>query len=127
MHRRPPRFTRTATLFPYTTLFRSAVAEEFLVEFLQVEARSELVLQTLAIIVDRREARKIERQLHARQLHASPFALGFGLALERLARQQLHCVGLAPAEHVHAIVEDGVADHAQIGRTSRKENVCQYV
>src|SRR3546814_21124390 len=27
MIRRPPRSTRTATLFPYTTLFRSAVAE----------------------------------------------------------------------------------------------------
>src|SRR3546814_9789240 len=26
MHRRPPRATRTDTLFPYTTLFRSAVA-----------------------------------------------------------------------------------------------------
>src|SRR3546814_3478044 len=25
MHRRPPRSTRTDTLFPYTTLFRSAV------------------------------------------------------------------------------------------------------
>src|SRR3546814_832334 len=27
MRRRPPRSTRTATLFPYTTLFRSALAE----------------------------------------------------------------------------------------------------
>src|SRR3546814_12423999 len=27
MIRRPPRYTRTDTLFPYTTLFRSAVAE----------------------------------------------------------------------------------------------------
>src|SRR3546814_5635422 len=26
MHRRPPRFTRTDTLFPYPTLFRSALA-----------------------------------------------------------------------------------------------------
>src|SRR3546814_7794795 len=29
MIRRPPRSTRTDTLFPYTTLFRSAVSEEF--------------------------------------------------------------------------------------------------
>src|SRR3546814_13405138 len=28
MIRRPPRSTRTDTLFPYTTLFRSAVAEQ---------------------------------------------------------------------------------------------------
>src|SRR3546814_17868393 len=27
MHRRPPRSTRTNTLFPYTTLFRSVVIE----------------------------------------------------------------------------------------------------
>src|SRR3546814_12174772 len=29
MIRRPPRSTRTDTLFPYTTLFRSAAADEF--------------------------------------------------------------------------------------------------
>src|SRR3546814_19229435 len=28
MHRRPPRSTRTDTLFPYTTLFRSPVAAQ---------------------------------------------------------------------------------------------------
>src|SRR3546814_17858323 len=27
MERRPPRFTRTDTLFPYTTLFRSCISE----------------------------------------------------------------------------------------------------
>src|SRR3546814_9870667 len=30
MIRRPPRYTRTDTLFPYTTLFRSRLAQEFL-------------------------------------------------------------------------------------------------
>src|SRR3546814_11171877 len=32
MIRRPPRFTRTDTLFPYTTLFRSHVAEALICE-----------------------------------------------------------------------------------------------
>src|SRR3546814_9798014 len=32
MRRRPPRSTRTATLFPYTTLFRSPGAERFAAE-----------------------------------------------------------------------------------------------
>src|SRR3546814_19304786 len=32
MIRRPPRSTRTDTLFPYTTLFRSDVADEVLIE-----------------------------------------------------------------------------------------------
>src|SRR3546814_9789376 len=43
MIRRPPRSTRTDTLFPYTTLFRSGVAEhallevEFVVEIVRID------------------------------------------------------------------------------------------
>src|SRR3546814_3473572 len=48
MIRRPPRSTRTDTLFPYTTLFRSDDAREDLVEHL-VEA----VEQALVLHVDR--------------------------------------------------------------------------
>src|SRR3546814_10715984 len=32
---RPPRFTRTDTLFPYTTLFRSQLVEQPIVEYLR--------------------------------------------------------------------------------------------
>src|SRR3546814_4701340 len=60
MIRRPPRSTRTDTLFPYTTLFRSAVAEaaqEFALDERQVAALNDL-RQRLA---ERRESRRGER------------------------------------------------------------------
>src|SRR3546814_9601909 len=38
MRRRPPRSTRTYTLFPYTTLFRSAIG--FIAKLIYLEARS---------------------------------------------------------------------------------------
>src|SRR3546814_12736930 len=44
MIRRPPRSTRTDTLFPYTTLFRSDVADEVLIEEAGIgHARHQLV------------------------------------------------------------------------------------
>src|SRR3546814_3460821 len=44
MIRRPPRSTRTDTLFPYTTLFRSDVPET--VHRIAVEAAAQVILQT---------------------------------------------------------------------------------
>src|SRR3546814_9539294 len=45
MTRRPPRSTRTDTLFPYTTLFRSLIAGQF--QHLEVEAVLHIHLVTL--------------------------------------------------------------------------------
>src|SRR3546814_15683846 len=62
MIRRPPRSTRTDTLFPYTTLFRSVVAArgEFLDRHrfaldLEVDRRH------LAVALDEREAERLAR------------------------------------------------------------------
>src|SRR3546814_3772792 len=60
MIRRPPRSTRTDTLFPYTTLFRSAVAEaaqEFALDERQVAALNDLRRR----LAERRESRRGER------------------------------------------------------------------
>src|SRR3546814_19153057 len=40
MFRRTPRSTRTDTLFPYTTLFRSEKVKDRIVEYLAVQART---------------------------------------------------------------------------------------
>src|SRR3546814_11490078 len=60
--RRPPRSTRTDTLFPYTTLFRSlaAVADEGLEDLLEV--------QPLRAAVDQRHHVDAEHRLHLRLL-----------------------------------------------------------
>src|SRR3546814_19661044 len=55
MIRRPPRSTRTYTLFPYTTLFRSLVARSILQYVREVgKARSETHYIPFAQRVDRR-------------------------------------------------------------------------
>src|SRR3546814_5659556 len=52
MIRRPPRSTRTDTLFPYTTLFRSAVALEQRTEDRQVAEAGDLAVLLAAVVLD---------------------------------------------------------------------------
>src|SRR3546814_6261395 len=59
MIRRPPRSTRTDTLFPYTTLFRS----------LAVDAQRVLAVSTLQ--AGSRRGRRIQRQVHVRPVRAA--------------------------------------------------------
>src|SRR3546814_12349741 len=100
MIRRPPRSTRTDTLFPYTTLFRSVEelrrphrAEGVAGKIAPGAVRPVDVLQTAAPVVGRADA---EQPLQA----------------------------VAPG--VREIPENEVAlDHRQIGRTSCRERVWQ--
>src|SRR3546814_1727889 len=55
MIRRPPRSTRTDTLFPYTTLFRSECFDEELAEELQNRATEALERREAAARAERRE------------------------------------------------------------------------
>src|SRR3546814_6339610 len=54
MRRRPPRSTRTDTLFPYTTLFRSSVRQILARRCIQIPERRR---QTVAAMLARRAAR----------------------------------------------------------------------
>src|SRR3546814_3115404 len=70
MIRRPPRSTRTDTLFPYTTLFRSVLDPAFgaAAEIAQVErVGTALALDHRAIAHQRGEARTVERRRHRDQ------------------------------------------------------------
>src|SRR3546814_3303763 len=51
MNRRPPRSTRTATLFPYTTLFRSAIDPDRQLEA-AVEAAESALTVDVSIVLD---------------------------------------------------------------------------
>src|SRR3546814_20313840 len=103
---RPPRSTRTDTLFPYTTLFRSIVPA--------IECRARIVfIQPLV----RRE--RIEpAAAHRRELvdqhitHRTQFARVACFAQDARG-------GIAAS-----IAERGEIDH--IGRASCRERVCQY-
>src|SRR3546814_14552962 len=118
MIRRPPRSTRTDTLFPYTTLFRS-------------EGQRELPEQGIAGRTGALDARVVAAEPHRKRsadhdvealgpIHpvliikeaADPFDR------TRVRRGEAQFL----AELVRAIV-----DIIQIGRASCREGVCQYV
>src|SRR3546814_15826771 len=74
MIRRPPRSTRTDTLFPYTTLFRSAVPDDT-VQDVRIDRRQKLSVVAERIFLDLvRHARitlaldHVKSRLHAHEL-----------------------------------------------------------
>src|SRR3546814_17652576 len=102
MIRRPPRSTRTDTLFPYTTLFRSQAAR--------------------CQRIDARARQEVARKRKYRAMMAEP---GFAdLPLEEqndITRMAVACNTL--------VIYRTMADPAltEIGRASCRERVCQYV
>src|SRR3546814_8108365 len=83
MIRRPPRSTRTDTLFPYTTLFRSRIIEQDLAE------RADRGQRRAQLVADRRE----ELVLHAVEL------LEARIGLAQLGGQRLQLARLRSEEH----------------------------
>src|SRR3546814_19886898 len=105
MIRRPPRSTRTDTLFPYTTLFRSPAARRL--ECIVDVARGSRPRGDLADLPDdhdRRPRRSVPAQ--------------YRISRRRCPRESLcRATGADPRR----------AWRAEIGRATRRERVCQYV
>src|SRR3546814_13243873 len=99
MIRRPPRSTRTDTLFPYTTLFRSAEIGD-LADRLHHHARD------LAV--------GVEREGHIGGLDRRIVEVGDEAVILPM---------LEPPGHERG---RGEVDRQQIGRASCRERVCQY-
>src|SRR3546814_11291275 len=102
MIRRPPRSTRTDTLFPYTTLFRSRKrrpAAPFITSTLQQEAARKLGFTT-------------SRTMRVAQKLYEGVTLGEEGSVGLISYMRTDSVSLSDAE---------------IGRASCRERVCQYV
>src|SRR3546814_13913102 len=103
MIRRPPRATRTDTLFPYTTLFRSGTAvvlvEQRAARALSVADRA-IVLRGGRCVMDGRSSELRDRLSEIEAMYLS---------------------GGTTAAH------DEEDDVGEIGRASCRERVCQYV
>src|SRR3546814_11632633 len=115
MLRRPPRSTRTDTLFPYTTLFRSvgsfqAVKHHFADVAVKVEF-AEPVIHRAAYAVAEDDPRQA--------LYVSHAKLAAGEAARLAARKSIQAHG--------AMGYTWEADLQKIGRASGRERVCQYV
>src|SRR3546814_13694916 len=114
MIRRPPRSTRTDTLFPYTTLFRSEIFR------LAAGERLPILLHPAAGIADLSPAFDdygLSSGMHAMVSHALVAArmIQSGL-LDRIGKLELILTHLG-----------GIMPFLKIGRASCRERVCQYV
>src|SRR3546814_12150030 len=114
MIRRPPRSTRTDTLFPYTTLFRSVGVGEGTEERVEKLANAGVDV----IVVDTahgHSAGVIERVRWVKKNYPKIQVIGGNIATAGAAK---------------ALVEAGadcVKVGIEIGRASCRERVCQYV
>src|SRR3546814_13551038 len=123
MIRRPPRSTRTATLFPYTTRFRSIAATQVLSEdgygratTARVAERAGVSVGSLYQYFPNKEAlvgTLVER-------HADEIVTIMHRALRDSAHRTL-------ADGIRAVIRAGAEAHRKIGRASCRERVCQYV
>src|SRR3546814_20340314 len=119
MFRRPPRSTRTDTLFPYTTLFRS--------QFTRNPQLLELVEGVGRLKIDRMTDIKFDDHLQAFFIRflTGPFKGN------SLRWQAAGSFGDTAVDHWWAFVKEHsgslAADNAQIGRASCRERVCKNV
>src|SRR3546814_13728019 len=113
MIRRPPRSTRTDTLFPYTTLFRSNANLASVLVRLARLGEGLLLLRAGVLLVFR-------------------LPLGIGHAVDGLARRHLVDLDALRLRRILVPVAQAVAAeagqiHQEIGRASGRERVCQNV
>src|SRR3546814_12536277 len=109
MIRRPPRSTRTDTLFPYTTLFRSHDAE-----------------RDVPRIFDRRfHDMRVSQDARRGDRDAAAMAEADDLAIDHGDGDDTHDAARRRADIVGGAGRQG--EGKEIGRESWREGVCQYV
>src|SRR3546814_17005459 len=116
MIRRPPRSTRTDTLFPYTTLFRSCSSgNNFARHFFQTYDKNQWVSQSQSLSME--QAYELYNyKLHTRTPHDASASI---IVSSR---------GKDAAEFLMNLYrEDRGSAVLKIGRASCRERVCQYV
>src|SRR3546814_13732322 len=116
MIRRPPRSTRTDTLFPYTTLFRSAL--DAVAAQMRENGLTPVLTQDpghLDITVPHGDRNMFRYTIRARGFRAPSFAFAEPRKPSSSERQHYRAMARSPEGVPH-----------EIGRASRRESVCQY-
>src|SRR3546814_16932099 len=122
MIRRPPRSTRTDTLFPYTTLFRSFGA-------IRIETARESVLVHPAVALDiapdlkRCDGASLSHEIRDQRELPDEFFGVLRHRQRRLGRRRIAWVPSCKSPPIFAPFEV----HADIGRASCRDRVGQYV
>src|SRR3546814_13539758 len=129
MERLPPRSTRTDTLFPYTTLFRSLV-DLFLPCLGGNQVCEPLIVAAPVGDVDEVDRRRIRGEVRHRMLRrldgATLYLLGEHAAGAKLTGRRQLDVDLAAGQVLNVLLELELHQR-EIGRASCRERVCQYV
>src|SRR3546814_11832808 len=116
---RPPRSTRTDTLFPYTTLFRSRTN-------LRLAEQNRSVTQLIEEYEHRGGAWLWETDQHHRLSYVSPqIGMILGQASSTLVGQSFPAIFGGSLILSSALQKLAVFD--KIGRAAGRERVCQYV
>src|SRR3546814_14819292 len=117
MRRRPPRATRTDTLFPYTSFFRSRR---------DVDAgRRELLQFGFVQLRERGDDDDVTGLRTARGTAVDRDDPGAFLGAQRIGDETLACVDVPGVDLL--VLADTRRIQQQIGRASCRERVCQYV
>src|SRR3546814_18909896 len=117
MIRRPPRSTRTDTLFPYTTLFRSVYG---VLDAINISARSAI------------EARQGQARVRVDTMHSTK-GLEFDIVIVaaweegNFPRKVYSDAALEEDRRLAYVTFTRARDMFEIGRASCWERVCQYV
>src|SRR3546814_20798926 len=126
MYRRPPRSTRTDTLFPYTTLFRSFGGVELgSVGMIARDHRARVARKLLGVLAHKgRRGREDEAVAADRRRGLERVELrGGGIPDGQAAIEQFVRLEVRAARDRMSIV---ILGKAEIGRASGRERVSQY-
>src|SRR3546814_13459416 len=133
MIRRPPRSTRTDTLFPYTTLFRALGA----LGVAMVVALGGGAWAFARVRPDFRARNRVERIVMVTLIGASLIAIitTFGIVASLLYESLLFFKQVSPIEFLFglnwspqtAVRADPVGSSGEIGRAASRERVCAFV
>src|SRR3546814_15754596 len=124
MIRRPPRSTRTDTLFPYTTLFRSKLLLVAVAAFLEAETSEARAFRQLV-------RRAVGRHVEIRRVVDDLSGAVAGRVEHMHVHRHLEVAAEVKERHrirTGSVDEQSVVDleFDQIGRASCRERVCQY-
>src|SRR3546814_11081888 len=127
MIRRPPRSTRTDTLFPYTTLFRSRFSSEC--SSYRIEWQQRLIYVQWPFVRQAHAPSQQEGMAHDLRLLLDAIA---AKGLPRSDGVIVAAEGMADQREVISAAQFGVSDmrhfmDEKIGRASCGGGVCQYV
>src|SRR3546814_18938489 len=128
MIRRPPISTRTDTLFPYTTLFRSLEADPAITHVVLVHCETSSgilnpVAEIAAVVAARGRKLLIDSMSAFGALPLEVEAIPYTAMVSSANK----CIEGVPGFGFEIARKDELAAAGEIGRASCRERVCQYV